>query len=80
VFVWYSLTISDTGVKAILKDLYDKIKNLEQELTEIHRRMALDPEAGISILLDRPVDTYSREIRASEKDTSAWLDLIEKHK
>lgn len=70
----------DTGVKAILKDIYDKIKTLEQELTEVHRRMALDPEAGISILLDRPIDSFSREIRTSEKDTSAWLDLIEKHK
>lgn len=42
--------------------------------------MAQDPEAGISILLDRPIDTYSREIRTNDYDTSAWLDLIDKHK
>ena len=52
----------------------------EQELTEMHRKMVLDPEAGISVLLDRPINHFSREIRTTEDDAAAWLDLIGKHK
>lgn len=74
------LTISDTGVKVILKELHNRIRLNEQELTEMHRKMILDPEAGISVLLDRPINLYSREIRTTEDDAVAWLDLIGKHK
>ena len=71
---------SDTGVKVMLRDLHSKIRVLEQELTEMHHKMALDPEAGISVLLDRPVNPYSREMRANGNDAAAWMDLIGKHK
>jgi hypothetical protein len=74
------LTFSDTGIKLILRDLHSKIRILEQELTEMHHKMALDPEAGISVLLDRPANPYSREIRATDNDAAAWMDLIGKHK
>jgi hypothetical protein len=71
---------SDTGVKAILKDVHDKIKALETELTEMHKLMAADPEAGISVLLDRPSDPYVRHSRSSPQDAGLWLNLIAKHK
>jgi len=71
---------SDTGVKAIMKDLHNKIRLFEQELMEMHRKMALDPELGISVLLHRPVNPYSRELRANGDDAAAWMDLIGKHK
>lgn len=74
------MTGSDTGVKAILKEVHDKIKSLETELTEMHKLMAADPEVGISVLLDRPRDPYSRDLRSTVEDAPAWLDLIAKHK
>lgn len=74
------MTGSDTGVKAILKEVHDKIKTLETELTEMHKLMAADPEVGISVLLDRPRDPYSRDLRSASDDAPAWLDLIAKHK
>lgn len=70
----------DGGVKVILKDIHTKIRVLEQELTDKHRKMALDPEAGISALSDRPINSYSREMRAVGDDAAAWMDLIGKHK
>ena len=80
------LTGSDTGVKAILKEIHDKIKALETDLTDSHRKMSADPEAGISILFDP--SSSSRSGREARKDSgdltpeeaSAWLDLISKHK
>ena len=67
-------------MKAILKDLHNKIRALEQDLMEKHRRMAQDPEMGISVLLDKPVNPYSRDMRASGDDAATWIELIEKHK
>lgn len=68
----------DVGVKIILKDIYDKIKTLELELNETHKIMANEPNAALSVSRDRldgVVQKTSRQI-----DTSAWLDLITKHK
>jgi protein SMG6 len=65
--------LSDTGVKPILKNIHDKIRDLEATLTELHRKMSADPETGISLLLDRGK-------RRSANDPSAWMDLIGKHK
>ncbi|ORY21103.1 hypothetical protein BCR39DRAFT_474669 [Naematelia encephala] len=42
--------------------------------------MAQDPDAGISVLLDRPIDPFSREIRTAGEDTGRWLGLIARHK
>ncbi|WWD17242.1 hypothetical protein CI109_101680 [Kwoniella shandongensis] len=70
----------DAGVKPILKKIHDEIKELEQELIDIHRKMSQDPEAGISILLDRPVNSFSRKPRTAADDAAAWVDLIAKHK
>jgi len=64
---------SDTGVKTILKGIHDKIRELEVTLTEMHRKMSADPEAGISILFDRGK-------RKATDDSAAWMDLIGKHK
>ncbi|KAK8864458.1 hypothetical protein IAR55_001707 [Kwoniella newhampshirensis] len=70
----------DAGVKPILKKIHDEIKELEQELIDKHRKMSQDPEAGISILLDRKVDSFSREARSLADDAAVWVDLIAKHK
>lgn len=70
------LTFSDSGVKAILKDIHNKIRALENELTEIHKRMSADPEAGIGLLIDR----NGVEKRRTGEDAKAWLELIGKHK
>ena len=75
----------DTGVKAFLKEIHDRIKALEADLTDMHRRMSADPEAGILILLDGPQSRDGRESRKgsgdfSPEEASAWLDLIGKHK
>ncbi|WRT66431.1 uncharacterized protein IL334_003387 [Kwoniella shivajii] len=74
----------DTGVKPILKKIHDEIKELESELIEVHRKMALDPEAGIKVLLDGKglADSYSRDRKdiIDDSDTAAWIDLITKHK
>lgn len=67
----------DSGVKAILKDIHNKIRTLEAELTEMHRKMAAEPEAGISVLMDR--SERGKRI-SSEDDAKAWFDLIGKHK
>lgn len=75
-----ALTGSDTGIKVLLKGLHDKIRLLEQDLTEIHRKMDLDPEIGIAALLGRPTNPYSREIKPAGDDAAAWIDLIVKHK
>ncbi|WVQ99451.1 hypothetical protein IAU59_006586 [Kwoniella sp. CBS 9459] len=76
---------NDTGVKPILKKIHDEIKDLEQELIEMHRIMAQDPEAGISVLIDGSSgssDVYSRNRREVTEDveSAAWIDLIAKHK
>ncbi|OCF36801.1 hypothetical protein I316_01397 [Kwoniella heveanensis BCC8398] len=76
---------NDTGVKPILKRIHDEIKELEQELIEMHRKMAQDPEAGISVLFDRSSgssDIYSRNKREVTEgvESAAWIDLIAKHK
>ncbi|WVR07097.1 hypothetical protein IAU60_004136 [Kwoniella sp. DSM 27419] len=74
----------DVGVKPILKKIHDEIKDLEQELIEIHRKMTHDPEAGISILFDRRSDgdpyARSRKETRRERESAAWMDLIAKHK
>lgn len=73
-------------MKAILKEIHDKIKAIEADLTEMHRKMSADPEAGILILLDTSAPTRdSRSIGRNSGDftteeASAWLDLIGKHK
>jgi hypothetical protein len=72
--------ISDTGVLSTFKEAYRKINALEQELTDMHRKMASDPEGGISVLIAKSVDEYSRERRSRFKDTDAWNELIQKHK
>jgi hypothetical protein len=64
---------SDGGVKAFLKDVYDKIKALELELNEIHKTMANDTTS-----VSRDADLTSK--KAGVVDTAAWLDLIVKHK
>lgn len=69
---------NDTGVKPILKKIHDEIKELEQELIEIHRKMAQDPEAGISALSSRKMD--SRTPKSPSDDAVAWVQLISKHK
>ncbi|WVQ80739.1 hypothetical protein IAT38_002844 [Cryptococcus sp. DSM 104549] len=71
---------NDTGVKPILKKIHDEIKELEQELIEVHRKMAQDPEAGIAATFDRKVDAYSRSSRSASDDAAAWVRLISKHK
>ena len=68
---------SDSGVKAILKDIHNKIRALESELTETHKKMAADPDGGISRSLDRH-GSYAR--KGGEEDTRAWMELIGKHK
>jgi hypothetical protein len=65
---------SDGGVKAYLKDVYDRIKILELELNDTHRTMANQPGSSVS----RDADLTSK--RADKIDTSAWLDLIVRHK
>lgn len=70
---------SDTGVKAILKDIHDRIKAIETDLTEMHRKMTADPEGGIAVLLEPTREAYPRKLSADE-DASLWLDLIGKHK
>lgn len=70
----------DTGVKAILKDIHNKIRTIEQELTEVHRKMAMEPEAGISIFREKPVDAFSRELYDRGDDTESWMALISNHK
>lgn len=69
----------DTGVKAILKDIHDRIKAIELDLTEMHRKMAADPEAGIAILLETTRGSHPKKLSAGE-DAALWLDLIGKHK
>ncbi len=64
----------------VLKDKYKGVTSLESTLTEMHRKMAANPEAGISVLLENPVDTYSREIRSTNDDAAAWMELISTHK
>lgn len=69
-----------------MKEIHDKIKALEADLTDMHRKMSADPEAGISILLD--ANQGGRDGRNARKDSgdftpeeaAAWLDLIGKHK
>jgi hypothetical protein len=68
---------SDSGVKAILKDIHNKIRALENELTETHKKMAADPDKGIGRSLDRH-GSYTH--RGGEEDTRAWMELIGKHK
>lgn len=65
-------------MKAILKDIHDRIKAIEVDLTEMHRKMTADPEAGIAVLLEMTRE-YPRNLSA-EEDLGLWLDLIGKHK
>nr|XP_019046379.1 hypothetical protein I302_05123 [Kwoniella bestiolae CBS 10118]OCF25309.1 hypothetical protein I302_05123 [Kwoniella bestiolae CBS 10118] len=74
---------SDTGVKPILKKIHDEIKELENELIEIHRIMSNDPESGDMVLLDGPAgNCFSRSRRdvMGDQESAAWIDLIAKHK
>ncbi|KAK4685352.1 hypothetical protein P7C73_g4803, partial [Tremellales sp. Uapishka_1] len=71
---------SDGGVGNMLRDAYKPINALEATLTEMHRKMASDPAAGISALLEKAPDAYSREIRTNKDDTAAWLELIGRHR
>lgn len=68
---------SDSGVKAILKDIHNKIRALENELTETHKKMAADPDAGTGADVDRH-GSFRR--KSSEEDVRAWMELIGKHK
>ncbi|WWC94237.1 hypothetical protein V866_001077 [Kwoniella sp. B9012] len=75
---------SDTGVKPILKKIHDEIKELENELIEIHRIMSNDPEYGILGLLDgggnRNTHSRNRNNIMGDQESAAWIDLIAKHK
>ncbi|WVQ72499.1 hypothetical protein IAR50_002054 [Cryptococcus sp. DSM 104548] len=70
----------DTGVKTMLKKIHDDIKDLEQELNDLHRRLSQDPEAAISSLSHKKSDAFSRAPQSAEDDTAVWLQLIAKHK
>ncbi|ODN82049.1 hypothetical protein L202_02369 [Cryptococcus amylolentus CBS 6039] len=70
----------DTGVKTMLKKIHDDIKDLEQELNDLHRRLSQDPEAAISSLSDKKMDAFSRAPQSTEDDTAVWVQLIAKHK
>ncbi len=41
----------DTGIITRLRDSYKGILALESNLTEMHRKMALDPQSGIKVLI-----------------------------
>ncbi|WVN88376.1 uncharacterized protein L203_103582 [Cryptococcus depauperatus CBS 7841] len=69
-----------TGVKPILKKIHDDIKDLEQELVEIHRRMSQNPDASISVLSNGKVDAFSRTLDSTSDNVAAWVKLIAKHK
>lgn len=68
----------DVGVKAILKDIYDKVKTLELELNDTHKAMANGPNASLSVSRDRLEEPARKP--TPQTDTSAWLVLIAKHK
>lgn len=69
---------SDSGVKAILKDIHNKIRALEAELTETHKRMTMDPDYGESSSVGRNGKPVGR--KSEEEDAKVWMDLIGKHK
>ena len=71
------LICRDSGVKAVLKDIHNKIRNLEADLTDMHKKMAAEPEKGIAVLMDRTGKTGRI---TSDEDAKAWFDLIGKHK
>ncbi|KAL1405375.1 hypothetical protein Q8F55_009006 [Vanrija albida] len=73
----------EPGAKGLLKAAYKEIGALEQNLTEMHRKMAADPEAGISVLLDRTTtaDRSLRQLDPKTADTqAAWAELVSMHK
>lgn len=68
-----------------MKDIHDRIKVIEADVTEMHRKMSADPEAGIAILLDAPISPSGRDASGGSKEftqeeATAWLNLISKHK
>lgn len=69
---------SDSGVKAILKDIHNKIRALEAELTDTHKRMAADADYGVVGSVGRNGKPLERG--SEEEDARMWMDLIGKHK
>lgn len=74
----------ESGAKGLLKVAYKEIGLLEQSLTEMHRKMAADPEAGISVLLEKATTTTDRSLRQvdpkSADNQAAWAELVSLHK
>lgn len=60
----------DTGVKAILKDLHNRIRLLEQELTEVHRKLEAESRKY----------EFSRQDTGGGQAAGEWLGVIAKHK
>lgn len=78
----------DSGAKAYLRAAYHEIRALEQSLTEMHRKMASDPEAGIgALVVDRQTDPrhvhrqqQQQQQHPAGDDTLAWTELVQMHK
>jgi hypothetical protein len=70
-------TEGDSGAKALLRTAYNELKALELSLTEMHRKMGADPEAGIRVLLDPGAELH---LRPTSDDSLAWAELVSLHK
>lgn len=69
----------DSGAKAYLRAGYKEILALEQSLSDMHRKMQTDPEAGIAVLLDSS-DRKPQSQAAASNDSLAWAELVAMHK
>lgn len=70
----------DSGAKAYLRAAYKEILSLEQNLSDMHRKMQTDPEAGIKVLLESPPDRSQSKPAAAVDDSLAWAELVAMHK
>ncbi|KAL7421588.1 hypothetical protein Q5752_003357 [Cryptotrichosporon argae] len=62
----------DSGAKKVLREAYKQIQTLEQTLVDMHRKLAADPDAGISAIMKVPA--------GGEDEVKAWAELVAMHK
>lgn len=67
----------DSGAKELLRRVRNEIRALEQSLIDMHRKMQADPEAGIIVLIDKPLQPHPT---GASNESLAWAELIAMHK
>lgn len=67
----------DSGAKALLRTAYNELKALEQSLTEMHRKLTSEPEAGIAVLLKPQQEQH---LHPTNDASLAWAELVSLHK